>query len=347
MLGLGFAAGGALAQAVPAAHEEEAPAQTHELESEMGESEELTPDPSKMPPQPQKLIIELPDWMPERLRELELGHAPANLGGGLWPDELWPVVPVFPNGVAPQAIPGASHPPGAAGEPVPEALAGEYFGEIPAVELADPQLFLSGGRRMEIASFLKDCTTQPGALRARVVLFAGNQSLSGKQQPAELAARWFGAGEGVVAFCFFGHPERSMVAFSPAAMEKFGAESQQAIADAARKDAIAVDAPSDQLARFCLKLGLRLHRLALEPPPVQRSMSASAAAQAPATSGRKWLWLLFLGIGIGGLAAGGVFAWRRWRRPAPTGPWTFPPQEIIHRLGAPHSGGCSAAIKFR
>ncbi|MBP7950197.1 MAG: hypothetical protein KA004_11115 [Verrucomicrobiales bacterium] len=300
---------------------------------------------------PHDVTLELPEWTPEDLREIDENGAPANLGGGLWPSELWPLLPE-PRRLPPPPsghLASASDPASAeATEPVPVTLHPAYFGALPAESVVDPQSLVGEQRQEELSDFVRETTGQTAGIPLRILVFAAHQKLPDELPLDALADRWFGEKDGFIAAYFMGRPQRAILTPSSALRHRFAAEQVTNVRDSAVREATVVTPPEEQIARFCIKAAVRIYQLQQEGPRLVPQESQSARGDSrPHAGNAKTVWAMVLT----GLAA--LLAWWLWHRqrrekpPATAGPWLLPDQEGVPRLGAPHCGGHAAAIKFK
>lgn len=322
----------------------------HAVLAEDGEQELLEDEDLMGPIYPGPLshdvLLELPDWQSDDVREFDQNAAPVNLGGGLWPAELWPIQPEparlppepkLPK--APEIL--ASSAELADGVMLPEELRSAYFGQQPPEMVVDPQSLVDEQRQEELDDFLADCNQAVGSLQVRVLVFDDRQTLPPSLPVQDLAARWFPGQEAVVVFYFNGRPDRSFLAYSTMASRRFSELEMHESLNAAIREARVADRPQEQFTRFCLKFPIKLHQMQRDHVDVPAQTEEGADAS-PAAS-RSWLlWLLLLGLST---LVGALVAWRILRNRAAQGPWHFPEREWTTRLGGPHSGGAGSEIQ--
>lgn len=155
-----------------------------------------------------------------------------------------------------------------------------------------------------------------------------------------------------------GEPGIVQCYFSEAMQNRFTAQQLSDVRHAAIKEAMMFGNSEEQLARFGIKLAVRLNLTNAELPLVQPSTVTKV--KPVSWWGAAWKFLSDFRILIISGVLGTLLLLLRGviLRPvstststAPTEPdpseWTFPDQEMITRLSAPHCGGTMAVLKFR
>ncbi len=295
---------------------------------------------------PHDAVLELPEWRADDVRELDLNDAPTNLGGGLWPGEIWPLMPVPPRLPAPGlhllTIPLNPPTEGQAQESIPAALESVYFGNLPPESVVDPQSLLNEVQQEELAHFFAEYASRQAAVQVRVLVLGPNQKFPEATRLQALADRWFGQQQGLVALYPMGQPRAAECYFSPGLQAAYAPEQLTAVREACVKEALYATREEDQLSRYGIKLAVRMNRLREEPRPVPPPMEV--ASTPPPGLSRRTLVLGPLALAL--LWMAGTSLYGRKRAPAPV-TWTLPDQEMAPRLSAPHCGGTMALLKFR
>lgn len=296
---------------------------------------------------PHDASLELPEWQPDDILEVDRNQAPTNLGGGLWPMELWPLMP------EPRRLP-SSQKAGAtlkdaildksvAKQPLPADLHEVYFGAMPPEAILDPQGFIDDMQQEEIGNFFAEFAKKQAGVDVRVLVFGPHQELPADQALQELTDRWYPESQGIVVFYAMGLPRQSICCFSKALSSTFSTVQFTAVREACVREAMLAQNASDQLARYCIKMAVRMNRLKIEGP--DPSLADEAAKSKIKQVSRYLAW----GAGLAALGLAGWWAVRIRRRRFAPGPrtWLLPDQEMTTRLNAPHCGGTMAILKFR
>ncbi len=326
-----------------------------EREMPTGETEEL---PELIPEQSlpwHDSLVELPLWMSREKREIDSRTRPANQGGGLFPPEVWPLQPgpelaplVRDDLVVPVPLPDPSD----GKEPTllrPELMA-LYFSQPPSGVFLDPQHLVQGRDAGAMESLVQRWLNDQCAFQTTVVVFGAGQQLPAEFDPQAMRRGWFaGSTKALLVLYFHRQPERTLAIFGPEAKAGYGESVLRQVVDAAVTEAGRVGGGTEQLERFCYKMSVRLHWLALAREARLEELAKSGAG--PDTGSSRFRTLLLASGGavvMGGLVLAG-WTWRRRHSAVPglgAGPVLLPDWEIIPRLGAPHSGGFSAMISF-
>lgn len=279
--------------------------------------------------------LTLPEVAPEGLRTVP------ETGGdepGLFPPELWTggVVELPPPGEEAAEIP-----------PVPdEALTQEVldscFGATPPPPLHDPQRLLTPAQAAPLAQLIGESLIERGTFQTSVVLMRPSQRIPAALHPQELLQSWHGNTKAVLILYFMGRPERTQAFFSREVHRRHRGEDLRQVIDFGVREAARMSSPAGQLQRFCYKTAIRLDRLHRQGvvTPTDEPLPPVVAA---APSGGHW-WAFVVGIHAAGLAVAALWWWRR--RATGSSPVLLPEQELISRLGAPHSGGFGAVMHF-
>lgn len=298
--------------------------------------------------------LELPEWHPEDVRDdLNSTFHPTNLGGGLWPEDLWPLMPapVLPSFRAQPPSPAAS--PSLKRREVDELWHQEYFGAVPAHPVVDPQGFLGEKIKEDVGKFLQDYTTTPAGISVRILVLGGDQKLPDKVGGDEVCNRWFPDQKGLVAVYTLGDPAIVQCYFSKGMQHRFTAQQLSEVRHAAIKEARMFGNSEEQLARFGIKLAVRLNltnaESTIQPSAVARVKSVSWWDNTWKLLSDFRLLIIFCVLGVLVFLLRGVIL--RPVKSVSSEPepmeWTFPDQEIAARLSAPHCGGTMAVLKFR
>ena len=296
---------------------------------------------------PHDATLELPEWQPDDLLQVDHNQAPTNLGGGLWPLELWPLMPEprrLPSSqkagtTLTDPIPDKS----VAKQPLPAGLHDVYFGAMPPEAILDPQGFIDEMQQEEIGNFFTEFARKQAGVDVRVLVFGPHQELPADQALQELTDRWYSDSEGIVVFYAMGLPRQSICCFSKALSRNFSTVQFTAVREAFVKEAMLAQNPNDQLARYCIKMAVRMNRLKIEGPDPSLVHEASKSKIYPSSHVLAW------GGGLATLGLAGWWALRIYRRRNPRCPktWLLPDQEMTTRLSAPHCGGTMAILKIR
>jgi hypothetical protein len=307
---------------------------------ESGRQTTLTPDP-----------LALPAWSAADERAFARGR-PVNLGGGLWPANVFPLQPVPPSETP--ALPvEATAVAGAPTVPSPpiigkfdRAVASSYFAEPPANRVVDPQKLLPEPKARELERFLAQ-QAREARFDVCLLVFGGGQELPDDIDLDDVFSRWFGANhDSVLVAYFLGEPHRVHVIFSPQTRHQFRAKDLDAITVIAISQASASPYPTSQLDSFLLQLSISLFALEKTPPVMAamtgmaRPPSATATNNRPLLSKTGWIWLAPAAV-----AVGLVVRWWRHRRRRRLA-FYLADREFVVRLGAPHSGGAGAVISW-
>jgi hypothetical protein len=314
------------------------------------------------PPQPSLLprdaMLELPDWKPEDSRELESNQAPTNLGGGLWPSEIWPLMPAPP----PLPRPANNLPATRLGDadvtelkPLSPEWTNHYFSSPPDHMVVDPQGLLSDAQQREMAQFLDAYAAKSVGVQVRLLVLANDQKLPDKIAMQEITDRWFPEQRAVVVVYSLGRPKSSLCYFSKSYQAAFPIDKFVGLRDACVKEALIAERSDQQLARYVVKLALRINSLTTPAPSQQtqptvvlvKNSSGVANWWHASTAGKLSLVLL---PAFGLFATGWVWNHRRklkFMRAAAEQTWLLPDQEMTTRLSAPHCGGTMAVVKFK
>lgn len=315
-----------------------------EIPQEGGEEGGEMVGPSVPPTLPHDATLELPEWTSDDLRQAEHTEVPSNLGGGLWPKELWPLMPE-PARLPPlskAATVGASTSETDYTEPLPPGLHDVYFGALPPESIIDPQGFIDEVQQEEMGKFFEEFAGKQANISVRLLLVGSRQQLPTDAELQALTDRWFPQQHGIVVLYRMGRPKASACGFSKSLSAQFTAEQFTAVRDACVREAMLSASAEDQLARYGIKLAVRMNRLKAENTD---SKPIKAAKLTPSFVQRWQLW-------IGGaviLCVGLLGGWLLRRRKPPSVPqmWLFPDQEMVTRLNAPHCGGTVALLKIK
>ena len=297
---------------------------------------------------PRDATLDLPEWQPDDILEVDRNQAPTNLGGGLWPRELWPLMP------EPRRLPSSSsqqdgvatnsenpHKP-APKELLPAGLHEVYFGSMPPEAILDPQGFVDEMQQEEIGDFFAEYARKQAGVDVRVLVFGPRQELPPDPVLQELTDRWYPDSQGIVVFYAMGLPRQSICCFSKALSSTFSTEQFTAVREACVKEAMLAQSANDQLARYCIKMAVRMNRLKIEGPDPSLAPQIERAKTIPPS--RYLLWGAGLVVlCLGALGARGIRRRRATRAPTT---WLLPDQEMATRLNAPHCGGTMAILKI-
>ncbi len=299
---------------------------------------------------PRDASLELPEWKPDDLREFDENDAPLNLGGGLWPAQLWPLMPVPHRLPQTESRLALGNLPimvtGDAKEPIPPVLQEIYFGKVPPEGVVDPQSLLNEVQQEDLCRFFDEYALRQAGVKVRLLVLGPNQEVPPTAKLQALTERWFAHEQGIVVVYPFGQPKAAACVFSPALQLAYTLEQLNAVREASVKEAMFATREEDQLSRYGIKLAVRMNRLHEEPKP-----TPSAPVPLAPEPLVPWLQSVVV-VGIAGMLVLGLwFVRSRWiRRPrAPAGveTWLLPDQEMTTRLSAPHCGGTMAILKFR
>lgn len=303
----------------------------------------------------------LTDILPDRVEPLTLPaenaeeHAlsagdAGSSGASLFPAELWPSAPsALPD---PPDLPPAVETAGiaAASEPLPPDVAASCFGAGPPPPLHDPQHLLATAQTAPLLALVRDSINARGGFQTSIIVLKGNQQIPISLDPSDLLHRWHGETRSVLILYFLGQAERTQAFFSPETRKYHRDEDLRQVIDFGVREAARMASPVQQLQRFCYKTAIRLDRLHRQ-GIVTPSEEAPAVAYSQSSTPSAGLWWAFaVGVQAAGLAAGAVWWWRRRSTLAgaslPSEIILLPDQDVIPRLGAPHSGGAGAFIQF-
>jgi hypothetical protein len=316
-----------------------------------GEQEEL---PEQLPEQTipwHESLLELPGWMEQEFGEIQERLRPANQGGGLFPGEVWPVLPE--PSLSPLSRNAATGPEAAAqtapaGDTVPLSpeLMKLYETSKPERVFLDPQRLLDAANAGDMESLVQRWLNDQCPFRTKVLVFGRGQQLPSDFDPQVMRRQWFGeSDDSLLVLYFLEEPQRTLSIFSKGACATYTEKVLRSTGDAAVSEAARVPGSLEQLERFCYKMSVRLHWL----KPL--SPDHPSAVAVPAVTHFQWLmpflWSLAVATGVALLSRFAPMIRRRYRTPAkPEGPVFFPELDSTPRLGAPHSGGFSAVINF-
>ena len=241
---------------------------------------------------PHDATLELPEWQPDDLLQVDHNQAPTNLGGGLWPLELWPLMPEprrLPSSqkagtTLTDPIPDKS----VAKQPLPAGLHDVYFGAMPPEAILDPQGFIDEMQQEEIGNFFTEFARKQAGVDVRVLVFGPHQEVPADQALQELTDRWYSDSEGIVVFYAMGLPRQSICCFSKALSRNFSTVQFTAVREACVKEAMLAQNPNDQLARYCIKMAVRMNRLKIEGPDPSLVHEASKSKIYPSSHVLAW-----------------------------------------------------------
>ena len=296
---------------------------------------------------PRDATLELPEWQREDILEVDRNQMPTNLGGGLWPMELWPLMPETRRLLSSQkdeaAVNTLTLDKFAPKEPLPAGLHEVYFGAMPPEAILDPQGFIDEMQQEEIGDFFAEFARKQAGVDVRVLVFGPTQELPADQALQELTDRWYPENQGIVVFYAMGLPKQSACCFSKALSSTFSTGQFTAVREACVKEALLAQNANDQLARYCIKMAVRMNRLKIEGPDVSQSHGRTPSTASPTDGPQVWA------AGLAALILAGWGTVRIRRRSAAREPmtWTLPDQEITARLNAPHCGGTMAILKIQ
>ena len=292
-----------------------------------------------------------PLTLPMKEDDAEPGSAAESLSPvSLFPPELWSGDRTLPP--PPDAPPDEPPDPYTPSVPADEStlsaeIAASCFGPAPPPPLHDPQRLLTPTQAAPLAELIQESLNDRDSFQTSIVLLKPSQQIPVALNPPELLQRWYGDSKGLLVLYFLGRPERTQAFFSPATRRQHRSEDLRQVVDFSVREAARMSSPVAQLQRFCYKSAIRLDRLHRQGvvPPDDDPGPVTAAATVPVAS--LW-WAFVIGIHAAGLAIGGIWWWRRRRaEPGRAGaPIFLPEQDLIGRLGAPHSGGLGAVIQF-
>lgn len=260
--------------------------------------------------------LALPQWSAEEAAALKAGR-PANLGGGLWTDDLYPLE---------WAPPVARF----AGflESVPGPLSAERlkaYQQDPR-GCVDPQRLLLPEQKQVLEAQLRQLGTvmrQP----LQLWVLAPEQEVSAEVLNVAVQAR---GGRGGVAAMAWG---------DPTSLQWAGVLlSDTALADA-RRAALEARTPLGQWQEVVSWLGAALFRAESESAIEVAAHRAAEAEAAARQSRRGWISLVVAALVSAGLV------WWRWR-PSARMPLYFPEQTVPARLAGPYSSGAGAAVRW-
>jgi hypothetical protein len=284
-----------------------------------------------------QLTLPLPGWG-DAWMSVEGMQYPLNLGGGLFPPDLWPLEPEPFSWV--EVLPDASHKPVA----LTDELIQSYFAKPPQSGFLDPQALVHEQTAQELRDFFKECELRSGGAKIRLLVFDAGQQLPEGMSLEELTAVWFPEQEGILACYWLNEAERSQIHFSPALLAKYEADGLAARwQEDCRREAVVATEAQTQCTRFALKVGLLARKLS--DLPVRRTEFAGGTPTATASESSGWKWML-----PGALVLALASIWWGWKHRRPsgkTGPWLLPEPDFVPRLKAPHCGGTHAYLKFR
>lgn len=250
---------------------------SHGIEGPAAEAEadEVQGDPSSV-----IRALRLPEWLPDDVREFDVNERPINLGGGLWPEELFPLgevparlppTPLSEEAMKAQAL-GPSVP-----ELLPAAIRPAYFEELPSRYLVDPQNLVDAAYAANVERFLR-YHAENSALDTYVLVFRESQEVPADVSTGDLWKRWFGQGPGAILFFHLNRPEFSALEVGRQFARQAGRQRLQSILDSCVRDALTVGDSSAQLERFLVEYSTQLHRM-------QRTLSGEAIPEEEAIAG--------------------------------------------------------------
>ena len=313
------------------------------------------PEPSLLP---RDAMLELPEWKPEDSRELEANQAPANLGGGLWPAEVWPLMPMprpLPRMAKPPPQPLLTEADSGLLKPLSAELNAAYFSTPPDSILVDPQGLLDEFQHRDITQFVHEYATKSAGAQVRLLILSNEQKLADTTAMQEITDRWFPEQRAVVVVYSMGRPKSSLCYFSKNYQAAYPIDKFVGLRDACVKEALIAEMPDQQFARYAVKLALRINTLTA---PSQITQSQPAVHVVRSRSGLAGWWqgsvaakLLSILLAVFSLLLTG-WVWmtqrkRKFLRVAAGKTWMLPDQEMTTRLSAPHCGGTMAVVKFK
>lgn len=276
----------------------------------------------------------LPQWTAEEHAALENGRPP-NLGGGLWNTERYPLLPAPPwPASSPQTLP----------TPAPGVLPWELLSACGAARewCVDPQRLLPAAQRAMIETHLAT-HARASAHPLRLWILAPGQALPPALDDATLHRNVFGPDQpGLLAIVAAEEPAACRLTAPPSlGVASPSSSLGQNLTDAVNNITPGAT-PALALEELALWLSLELRSWPALATGAEGSL-AGAAAPLPNRSffASAWPWLA--------AAAGvGALAWRarQWLGLGTARPVILPEQEILPRLGAPHSGGSGAVISW-
>jgi hypothetical protein len=265
-------------------------------------------------------------------------------GSSLFPEELWPPLPLT-EPAEEMEVPAPEILVSTESEPLPAEIAAAVFGAAPPPALYDPQNLLTPAQAASLQALMHKALNAKGSFQTSLVVLKPSQQIPVTLNPPELLERWHGAKKGLLVLFFLGQPDRTQAFFSPETRKFHRSEDLRQVIDFGVREAARMQAPVSQLQRFCYKTAIRLDRLHRQGTvaPFDESMPAATAV----SEAGLW-WAFAIGAQAAALGAGAIWWWRR--RPAVTGrkgeTILFPDQELVSRLGGPHSGGSGAVMQF-
>lgn len=301
---------------------------------------------------PRDAALELPEWKVDDIRELDINQAPTNLGGGLWPGDLWPLMPT-PKPLPPIPKPHPSADSQAASTtkvPLPEELMGFYFSELPQKHIVDPQGFLMEEQKRDIGKFFDDFVTVTAGVAVRVLVIRSDQRIPDSVALDEITNQWFNEQQGMIVIYPMGQPKSSLCYFSKPLQQAIGTERLAELREASIKEAMLVTRADEQISRYCIKLAVRLHHVK-QAAKASPALAVNEGGAKPKESTWAGSWKIVSRLAI--VAILGGLSWMAYRfrdrfvRKSTAKQWLFPDQDMITRLGAPHCGGTMAVVKFK
>lgn len=291
-------------------------AQTWEAEAAPSSSVDESAEPSaRQRPDLRPDPLLLPQWTEEDAAALDAGR-PANLGGGLWPEELYPLEWTPP---LPRRAPSRGETAG----PWSEDLLAAYRHNTS--RCVDPQQLLMPGERRELeAQMAQVAAVVPHPWRLWVLA-------PGQWVPESVADAQ--GGRPSIAVAVWGEPGR---------LQWIGDGLSEAALEKVRQRAAQAATPYAQLQETVNWLGAALFRWEAEVSAAEAAAAAQEAFAARVRRSREW----FLGVGVVFcmVAGGGVAVWCRFRLvPKPV---YFPEQTVPARLAAPYCNGAGAAVRW-
>jgi hypothetical protein len=228
----------------------------------------------------------------------------------------------------------------------------EYVTQKPVQYLIDPQYLLGELQALDVSSFLKFHGSE-AEFDIYAFVFEGYQEVGSSENLQERGEKWFPGEPSALLSYYLGEPQKTQLVFCGGLKESVAENKRKEILADCIRDSLVAQDPTAQFERFLTRLSVRLFWLQreLDAPQIGQGTLGAGSAEEPArafwkipgatTAISALVFLasaIFLGVAIG--------IWMMRKGTEIHAVHIFPIPEIAPRLGAPHSGGNSAMVRF-